>query len=84
MECVWHVIILREIRNAYTISVRKSEAKRPFRKPRRRWEYIIKTGLKYVAVISTGIIWQRLVTMTDFYGHDNEASDFLEGGKFLE
>jgi hypothetical protein len=45
MECVGHVIFLGEIRNEYTISVRKFEAKRPFRKPRRRWEDVIKTGL---------------------------------------
>jgi hypothetical protein len=46
MECVGHIIFLGEIGNKYTISVKKSEAKRPFIKPRHRWEDIIKTGLK--------------------------------------
>jgi hypothetical protein len=37
-----------EQRNTYRFSVRKSEGKRPLRKPRRRWEDSIKTDFKEI------------------------------------
>jgi hypothetical protein len=37
---------VREMRNEHKILVRKREGKRPFARPRRRWEDIIKMDLK--------------------------------------
>jgi hypothetical protein len=37
-----------EIRNAYTILVRKSERKRPFGRPSHRWDHNIKMDLKEI------------------------------------
>jgi hypothetical protein len=36
---------MEEMRNAYNILVGKPEGKRPLGRPRRRWEYDIKTDI---------------------------------------
>jgi hypothetical protein len=40
-----HVACMGEMRNAYKILVRKSEGKRPFGRPRPRWEDNIRMDL---------------------------------------
>jgi hypothetical protein len=37
-----------EMRNTYKILVGKPEGKRPFGRPRRRWEYNIRTDLTWI------------------------------------
>jgi hypothetical protein len=39
---------MREMRNAYKILVGKPEGKKPFRRPRHRWEDDIKMGLREI------------------------------------
>jgi hypothetical protein len=39
---------MRELSNAYEILVGKAEGKRPFGKPRHRWEVNIKMDLQYI------------------------------------
>jgi hypothetical protein len=41
-----HVARMGETRNAYSILVGKPEGTRPLGRPRRRWESIIRTGLR--------------------------------------
>jgi hypothetical protein len=43
-----HVARIGENRNAYRISVEKSEGKRPLRRPRRRWVDNIKIDLREI------------------------------------
>jgi len=38
MRCVGHVAHIGELRNSYKVLVRKSEGKRPLRRPGCRWE----------------------------------------------
>jgi hypothetical protein len=38
VRLVGHVAQMEEIRNAYNILVRKPEGKKPFGRPRNRWE----------------------------------------------
>jgi hypothetical protein len=49
-EMVWtgHVACMGQMRNAYTILVGKPEGKRPFRRPRSRWEVNISTDLREI------------------------------------
>jgi hypothetical protein len=42
MRWAGHVALMREMRNPYTILVRKPEGKRPLGRRRRRWETILK------------------------------------------
>jgi len=44
--CSGHVACTEELRNAYTTLVEKLEGKRPFGRPRRRWEHNITTDFK--------------------------------------
>jgi hypothetical protein len=49
-------------RNVYGVSDGKREGK-PLRRPRRKWEYNIKTDLKkYFEKAWTGLIWLRIRT----------------------
>jgi hypothetical protein len=48
MRWAGHVARMGEKRNAYRILVRKPEAKRPLRRPRRRWVDNIKMDLREV------------------------------------
>ena len=51
---------MREKRGAYRVLVEKPEGKRPFRRPRRRWEDNIKMDLQ--EVVWTGSICLRIGT----------------------
>jgi hypothetical protein len=44
----WHVTRIGKWRDIYKVLVRKPEGKRPFERPRRRWEDNIKTDLQEV------------------------------------
>jgi hypothetical protein len=48
MRCAGHVARMGEMRNAYNISVGKPEGKRPFGRPRRRWENNIGMDLREI------------------------------------
>jgi hypothetical protein len=52
-----------ETRNAYRILVRKSEGKRPLRRPRRRWVDNIKTDLRNIGW--DGVDWIELAQDRD-------------------
>jgi hypothetical protein len=43
-----HAARMGEMRNAYNILVKKSEGKRPFVRPRCRWEYNIRIDLREI------------------------------------
>jgi len=47
-EWLWHLARIKVERNAYRILVEKPGGKRPFRKPRYRYEHNTKTGLKEI------------------------------------
>jgi hypothetical protein len=53
-----HVTCMEEIRNAYKISVRKSEKKRPLGILRHIWKDTIKTELGFT--LWTGFNWFRI------------------------
>jgi hypothetical protein len=60
---VGHVPRIGEMRNAYKILIGKPEGKRPFGKPRRRWEDNIMVDLKERGCkMWTGFIWPRIGT----------------------
>jgi hypothetical protein len=42
MRCAGHVARMAEGRNVYRVLVGESEEKRPLRRPRRRWEDVLK------------------------------------------
>jgi hypothetical protein len=46
MRLAKNVAHMREMRNAYKILVRKPEGKRPFRRPRHKWEDNIRMDLR--------------------------------------
>jgi hypothetical protein len=48
-----------EIRNAYKILFGKSEEKRPFGRPRSRWEYNIRVALRETGWV--GVEWMHQV-----------------------
>jgi hypothetical protein len=48
MGVVGHVEDMGEMRNVNKILVGKSEGKRPLRKPKYRWEYIIRLNLREI------------------------------------
>jgi hypothetical protein len=51
------------MRNAYKISVRKPEEKRPLGRPRHRWEDNIIMGLKEIGVMLwSGFVWLRIAS----------------------
>jgi hypothetical protein len=52
-----------EMRNVYSILVRKPEGKRPFRRPRRRWEDKIVIDLREIGW--EGVEWIHLAQETD-------------------
>jgi hypothetical protein len=55
-----------ERRNVYRILVRKSEGKRPFERPRRRWEDGIKMDLRKIGL--GGVEWILLAQDRDSWG----------------
>jgi hypothetical protein len=62
MRGAGHVARMGEGRNVYSILMGKSEGKKPFERPRRRWEDGIKTDLREIgwgdcAVDSPGLGW---------------------------
>jgi len=48
MEFAWHVARMGEMRNSYTILVRKTDGNRPFTRRRQRWEDSIRMYLTEV------------------------------------
>jgi hypothetical protein len=46
MRWIWHVAYIGEGRNAYKILIGKLEEKRSTKRPRHKWENIIKLNLK--------------------------------------
>jgi hypothetical protein len=70
MGVVGHVAHIGEMRNVYKIFVGKSEGKRPLRKHRHGWEYIIRMNVREIGWEDVGWIplkdmdqWQALVNM---------------------
>jgi len=63
MRWAGHVALMGESSGVYRVLVWKSEGKRPFGRPRRRWEDNIKMDLQEVGYGAlTGLIWLRLGT----------------------
>jgi hypothetical protein len=72
-----------ERRGAYRALVGKPEGRRPFERPRRRWEDNIKIDLREVGWgAQTGLIWLRIGTGSCVYG--DEPSGSIKCGEFLE
>ena len=61
MRWARHVAHMVERRGVYRVLVEKSEGKRPFGRPRFRWEYNIKIDLQEVGYGEwTGSVWLRI------------------------
>jgi len=58
MRWAGHVAIMEEGRGIYRVLVWRPEGKRPLGRPRRRWEYNIKMGLREIVI--DGANWIRL------------------------
>jgi hypothetical protein len=57
---------MAEMRNVYSILVGKSEGKRLFRRPRRRWEDNIGTYLREIVWgLWTGFIWLSIMALVN-------------------
>jgi len=63
MKWARRVARIVEMRNVYSISVRKPEGKRPLRSPRRRWEDNIRMDLKDIGW--EGMYWRDLTRDRD-------------------
>jgi hypothetical protein len=63
MRWAGHVKRIRGTRGAYRVLVGKSQGKRPLRRPRRRWDDDIKTGLKQIDF--DGVDWIDLIQNRD-------------------
>jgi hypothetical protein len=48
MRCAEHATCTGDMKNIHRILVRKTEGKRPLRRPRRRWENNIRMGIREV------------------------------------
>jgi hypothetical protein len=60
MRWAGHVARIMRKRNEYRVPDGKRKRK-PLRRPRRKWEYNIKTDLKkYSEKVWTGLIWLRI------------------------
>jgi hypothetical protein len=58
MRWARYVACMREMRNAYKILVRKTDGKRPARRPRRKWKDNIKLYLKEIGCeMRNGFNW---------------------------
>ena len=69
-----------EGRGVHWVLVGKPEGKKPFWRPRRRWEDNIKMDLQEVGGVETGWSWLRIGTGE--YG--NEPSGSIKCGEFLD
>jgi hypothetical protein len=63
MRWTGYVARLEEKRNAYMVLVRKSEGRRPLRRPRRRWVDNIKIDLREIGW--DGVDWVNLTQDRD-------------------
>jgi hypothetical protein len=73
MRWVRHVAQMGIMRNAYSILVRKSEVKRPLRRPRCRWEDNVRMYLREIRWEGrTEFIWLRIRSLVGFSEHSNE------------
>jgi hypothetical protein len=63
MKWAGHVACMIEMRNAHIILVRKSEGKRPLRRPRHRWEDNIRIDLRKIRW--EGVGWIQLAQDRD-------------------
>jgi hypothetical protein len=75
MRWICYVVFI-EIRNASRVLVRKSEGKRPFGKPRHRWEINRRGGYG----LDSFDLGQRSVA--DSCEHSTEPSSSAKGGEF--
>jgi len=60
MRWAGHVACIREVRGVYRVLVGKPEGKRPFGRPRHRWEDTIKMGYREVGGVEFGWSWLTL------------------------
>jgi hypothetical protein len=68
MKWAGHIIYMEEMRNAYKILVRKSEAKTPFGRSRHKWSWLDLTeigwkGVDWIYLAQDRDQWQALVNM---------------------
>ena len=53
---------MEERRGAYRVTLGKPEGKKPFGRPRRKWQDNIKNDFKLVRMALVGLIWLRMGT----------------------
>jgi hypothetical protein len=72
------------VNRTYSISVGKPEGKRPFRRPRRRWEDDIKMdrGLNSADSIQGAVFLCK--NRICAYEQDDELWGYIKGGKFVD
>jgi hypothetical protein len=76
---------MEENRGEYSVLVEKPEGRRPFERPRRRWEDNIKMNLRDVRWRPrTGSIWLRIGTVVGSCECGNELSGSIKCREFLE
>ena len=62
MRWAGHVVPMGEGRGVHRVLVGRPYGKRPFGRPRRRWEDNIKMDLQELGVVGTGCSWLRIGT----------------------
>jgi hypothetical protein len=70
--------------NPYKILVGKPEGKRPFGRPRRRWENHIKTDHKDGVRVWTGCIWLMIPVAGSCEQGNETSSSTKKDGKILD
>jgi hypothetical protein len=59
------------------------EGKRPFGRPTRRWEIIVKWVLRKHEMVRAIFIWIKIGTSRGSYEHNSESSDYEKDWAFL-
>jgi hypothetical protein len=75
-----------EMKNAYSILVRKPEGKRPLGRPRHRWEDNIRKDHRKIRVRVCGLdsLGSEQGPVAGFCEHGNEPSGSIKGREFLD
>jgi hypothetical protein len=82
MRLQWYVARIKAARK-HKILVEKLLGKRPFERPRRRWEIIVKLILRDYEIMCTVVIWIRVGISEGFCEKSGESWDYLKSRGFI-